>query len=141
MRNHFAVDANSFAKGHEVRGDKKPGAVYSCATDQVDHGANGAFAVRASDMNGTRFSRGFRRGSGKSEPDWHCTRGACAPQIEMQLRDQALDIFQAKLDTEAVKAVEPGERFLIGKRSRACRFRCAMACQGGLFHVHCADEK
>ena len=31
----------------------------------------------------------------------------------MQLGDESPDIFQAELDTEALKAVEPGERLFV----------------------------
>ena len=54
FRNHFAVDANTFAKGDEVRGDKQAAAMTLGARDRIDHGANGAFAVCAGDMNDAR---------------------------------------------------------------------------------------
>ena len=37
-------------------------------------------------------------------------------KIDMQLRDQSPNIFQPEFDPEALKAVKPGERLLVGDR-------------------------
>src|SRR4030095_15920425 len=96
FRNHIAVHTNAFAKRNEVRGRKQTGAISLCTADRIDHGANGAFAVCARDVND--LAKDF----------W---RGACTPQTEFV--KQTLDVFQAELDPEALEAVKPGERFLV----------------------------
>src|SRR5436309_11536708 len=90
FRNHFVVHADSFAERHKVRGDKKSGPIVSCATDRIDHRADGPFAVGAGDVNDARVGK-----------------------IDMQIGDQSLDIFQPEFDAEALKAVEPGERLSV----------------------------
>jgi len=37
-------------------------------------------------------------------------------KIDVELREEPPDVFQAELDPEALKAVEPGERLLICQR-------------------------
>jgi len=97
FRNHFAVYADSFAKCDEVRGGKKSGSIVSCATDRIDHRADGPFAVCAGDVDDARTRK-----------------------IDMQFGDQSADIFQPEFDAEALKALEPGARLLVIDR-RASR--------------------
>ena len=52
--NHFAIDANAFAKGDEVRGGEEAGAITLRAADRIDHRADGTFAVRAGDVDDAR---------------------------------------------------------------------------------------
>ncbi len=73
-----------------MRGRKKPSPIFLRATDRIDHRADGAFAICARDVDDTRIVK-----------------------IDVQLGDQPLDVFQAELDPEALKAVEPGERLFI----------------------------
>jgi len=88
--NHFAVHADSFAKGDEVRGGKETGAKVRGAADGIDHRADGAFAVGAGDVDDPlTFSR------------------------NVQLAQQALDIFEPELDPETLRSVEPGQRLTI----------------------------
>ena len=51
LGNHFAVHTNALAKRDKVRGSEETGAISLRATDRIDHGANGAFAVCAGDMD------------------------------------------------------------------------------------------
>src|ERR1700731_5076646 len=90
FRNHFAVNANAFAKSNKVRGDEKAGPIFFGATDRVDHRTDGTLAVCAGNVNDARFAK-----------------------IDMQLGNQSLDIFQPEFDAEALKAVEPGERLSV----------------------------
>jgi hypothetical protein len=65
-----------------------------CATDRIDHGANGAFAIRSGDVNDFPWSS-FQ---------------------DVTLRkffEQALDVFQTELDSETLEAVKPTERLTI----------------------------
>src|ERR1700676_2369320 len=82
LRNHLAVYADAFAKGNEVRGGEEAAAIALCARDRIDHGANGAFTVRARDMNDARFR-----------------------QIDTQLVNQALDILETEFDPETLQRV------------------------------------
>ena len=60
----------------------RPGAVALRATDGIDHGAHGAFAVCAGDVNDLAAS---------------IRMAACAPQtFQAELVEQTLDIFQAR---------------------------------------------
>src|SRR5207249_9206119 len=96
LGNHFAIDTNTFAKRDEVRRSEKTGAISVCAQNRINHGTNGAFAIRPSDVN-----------------------HSASPKIDMQLGDKSPNIFQAKLNSEALKAIEPGERLCVRwKRSR-----------------------
>src|SRR6266487_631523 len=49
--NHFAVHTNPLAECDEVRGCEEASAISLRATDRIDHGANGAFAVCAGDVD------------------------------------------------------------------------------------------
>src|SRR5207249_8881534 len=69
------------------------------AADRIDHGADGAFAVGAGDVN-------------------HAT----PVKIDVELREEPPDVFQTKLDPKALKAVEPGQRLSVVDR---CISRCA----------------
>src|SRR5437764_924485 len=40
LRDRFAVDADSFAEGDEVRRREEPGAMFSSATNRIDHRAD-----------------------------------------------------------------------------------------------------
>src|SRR5436190_22513208 len=51
LGNHFAVHTNPLAECDEVRGCEKAGPISLRATDRIDHGANGAFAVCAGDVD------------------------------------------------------------------------------------------
>src|SRR5215813_10137536 len=51
IRDHLAVHTNAFPERDEVRGGEQAGAISSSATDRVNHGADGAFAICASDVN------------------------------------------------------------------------------------------
>jgi hypothetical protein len=94
--NHFAVYANAFAKGHEVRRREQTGAITLCPQDRIDHCANGTFAIGPSHMDDSG-----------------------AAKIDMKRSDEPLDIFQPKFDPEALEAIEPSERFFIRQgRSR-----------------------
>src|SRR4030095_6082027 len=88
--NHFAVYANALTERDKVRGCEQAGRISLCATDRIDHGANGAFAVCAGDVNDFAVAK-----------------------IDAQLSDESLDIFQAQFDPEALEAVEPCERVFI----------------------------
>src|SRR6266498_5108437 len=96
FRNHFSVNPNAFAKRDEVRGCEQAGTISLCVANRIDHGANRAFAIRSRDVN-----------------DLEC-RGACAKRRAFDTNaattfvEQTLDVFQAELDSEALKAVEPG---------------------------------
>src|SRR5215468_6104392 len=74
LGNHLAIYANPFAKRDEVRGYKKAGAIAFGATDGIDDGTNGAFAVRAGDVND--HAENSRRTAGNN------TRAVCAAQTE-----------------------------------------------------------
>src|SRR6266404_1520955 len=95
LGNHFAIYTNAFAKRDEVRGGEQAGAMSVGATDRIHHGANGALAVCAGDVN-----------------DFEC-RGACAKRRAFDTNaattfvEQSPDVFQAELDAEALEAVEP----------------------------------
>src|SRR5436309_5825379 len=102
LRNHFAVNANPFTERDEVRGCEEAGAISLRATDRIDHGANGAFTVCAGDVNYAR--RGYARRSERRAFD----TTAATTFVEQPLR-----VFQPKLDTEALEAVEPGERLFV----------------------------
>ncbi len=86
FRNHLAVHANAFAKRDKVRGGEETGAVTLCATDGIDHRADRAFAVRASNMNDARVS---------------LRKSQCAQQF--------LDVLQSQLDPETLGGIKPGE--------------------------------
>ena len=60
FRNHFAVYPNPFAKGDEVRGGEKTGAMTGGATDGIDHSADGALPIGAGDVNDRARRGGFR---------------------------------------------------------------------------------
>src|SRR6476646_3822891 len=98
LGNHFAVDANPFAKRDEVRGGEEAGAISLRATNRIDHRANGSFAVRAGDMD-----------------DFGC-RGTCARRRAFDTNavttfsEKSLRVFQPEFYAEALEAVEPGER-------------------------------
>src|SRR5438445_13623991 len=82
--NHFATYANPLSKSYQVRGDEQASAISLRATDRIDHGANGAFAICSCDVN-----------------------DASSAKIHMQPGKESPDVFQAKLNTEALEAVEP----------------------------------
>jgi hypothetical protein len=89
-RDHFAVHPNALAVGDEVGGDEKTGAVVRRAANGIDHGADRAFAVGAGHVDDSLiFSR------------------------NVQVAEQALDIFEPELDPEALGSVKPGERLVI----------------------------
>src|SRR6266478_1276320 len=90
FRDYFAVDADSFAKGDEVRGDKKTGPIFLGATDRIDYRADRPLAVGAGHVNDARVGN-----------------------ADIQFTDQASDVFQPELDPKALKAVEPGERLSV----------------------------
>src|ERR1043166_2056209 len=90
FRNRFAVYANPFAKSDEVRGDKEAGPIFCGATDRVDHRADGGFCVWARDVDDPRIAK-----------------------IDIDLGDEAPNIFEPEFDPEALKAVEPGERLFV----------------------------
>jgi hypothetical protein len=90
LGNHFAIHTNPFAERDEVRGREEAGAMSLRATDRIDHGANGAFAVCSGHVN-----------------------DASSAKIHIQPGKESPDVFQAKLDTEALEAVEPGERLFV----------------------------
>src|SRR4051812_41310529 len=58
VADHLAVHLDAFAVGDEVRGGEEAAAVTSCAQDRVDHRADGAFAVRARDVDDALRGRG-----------------------------------------------------------------------------------
>src|SRR5437016_11903030 len=105
--NHFAIHANPFAERDEVRGREEAGAMSLRVTDRIDHGANGALAVCSGHVN-----------------------DASSAKIHMQLGKESPDVFQAKLDAEALKAVEPGERLFV---------RSLSAGNGGDLELRCPD--
>ena len=112
--NHFAIYANPLSERDQVRGCEEAGAMSLRATDRIDHGANGAFAVCSGHVN-----------------------DASSAKIHMQLCKESPDVFQAKLDAEALKAVKPGERLFVSQRwLRHPLLRFARACQGGLSYIH-----
>src|SRR6266404_6000972 len=90
FRNHFAVHPDSFAKADEVRGGKEPGAIFCGAANRIDHRADRAFAVRASDVDDAGVSK-----------------------IDIELGNQPANVFEAEFDAEALKAVKPGERLFV----------------------------
>jgi hypothetical protein len=81
------------------------------ATDRIDHGANGAFAVCAGDVDNFGYS-GARRGR----------RRAFDINAATTFVQQTPGIFQPEFDPEALEAVKPGERRLIIDRRIS---RCA----------------
>src|SRR5438128_1921192 len=107
LGNHFASYTNALPERHEVRGDEQASAISLRATDRIDHGANGAFAVCSGHVN-----------------------DASSAKIHMQLCKKSPDVFQAKLDAEALKAVEPGERLFV---------RSLSAGNGGDIALRCPD--
>src|SRR5438874_7254127 len=100
LGNHFAVYSNPLSKRDEVRGSEEAGAISPRATDRIDHGANGAFAVGAGDVDDSKC-----RGATLGERRASAVANAATTSVE-----QAPDVFQAKLNTEALEAVKPGER-------------------------------
>src|SRR5262249_18833809 len=91
FRDHFTIHADPFAKSDEVRGYEEAGPMFSRPANRIDHRANGAFAVRASDVNDARVAK-----------------------IDIKRADQSANIFETEFDPEALKAVEPGERLFVG---------------------------
>jgi hypothetical protein len=73
-----------------------------CTADRIDHGANRAFAIRSSDVNDLEWRIGR-----------HGELRAFDTNAATKFVEQTLDIFQTKLDSEALEAVEPGKRFFI----------------------------
>src|SRR5207248_5929308 len=104
-RDHFAVYADAFAISDEMRRGKKTGPITGGAANRIDHRANGAFAVGAGDVNNALIFPG-----------------------NVQLAEQALDILKPELDSEALRSVKPGQRFL--EISRGSRHK-------GSSHAHC----
>src|SRR5207237_6353849 len=102
FRNHVAVYPNAFAKRDQVRRREQSGAISLCATNRIDHGTNGALTIGSSDVNDLARNGGF----GVAEADLKI-----APPGKSV--EQALDVFQAELDPEALQAVKPGERFMV----------------------------
>ncbi|PYJ74016.1 MAG: hypothetical protein DME72_04340, partial [Verrucomicrobia bacterium] len=88
--NHFTIDANSFAERNEVRGGEQAGAIFLRTQDRINHCANGAFPIGSGDVD---------------DPG--------AAEIDMELGDEPLDIFEPEFNPEALKAVEPGERLSV----------------------------
>src|SRR5512132_802172 len=87
LRNHLSIYADPFAKRDEVRGYEQARTIALRTTDGIDHGANGALAVCAGDVDD--LGRSVRRAAA------HCTRAACAPQTsQAELVQQTISIFQ-----------------------------------------------
>jgi hypothetical protein len=81
-------------KRDEMRGSEQAGAIVLRTQIESIIGADGAFPIRAGDVN-------------------YCP----IAEIDMQLREQSPNIFQPKLDPETLKAVKPCERvFVLGSR-------------------------
>jgi hypothetical protein len=87
---HLAVDANALAIRDQVRGGEEARAVTLRAADRVDHRADGAFAVRASDVDDSLF---FIRNVERSK--------------------QAPDALQPELNSEQLRAEQPRERLAV----------------------------
>src|SRR5205814_1083406 len=87
----------------EVRGGEEAGAIAPRATDRIDHGANGAFAVCACDVDDSKY-----RGASLGE-----RRAFAAANAATTVVEQTPDVFQAKFDPKALKAIKPGERLPI----------------------------
>jgi hypothetical protein len=51
LGNRLTIYSNPFAKRDEVRGYEQAGAITLRATDGIDHGADGALAICASDVD------------------------------------------------------------------------------------------
>src|SRR6266571_3943220 len=90
LGNHFAIYANAFTKRDEMRGGKEAGAIALRATDRIDRRTDRAFAICACDVNDVSSAK-----------------------IHIQLCKESPDVFQAKLDAEALEAVQPGERLFV----------------------------
>src|SRR5437762_2627191 len=103
LGNHFAIYTDPFAKRDEVRGGEEAGAIAPRATDRIDHGANGAFAVCACDVDDSKC-----RGASLGE-----RRAFDAANAATTFVEQTPDVFQAKFDPKALKAIKPGERLPI----------------------------
>jgi hypothetical protein len=86
--NHLAVHPDPLAVADQVRGGEQSGAITLRAADGIDHGADGALAVRPGHMNDALTFPG-----------------------QLQLTQEALDVFEPKFDSETLGAVKPGERF------------------------------
>ncbi len=84
LGNHFTIHSNPFAKRDEVRGYEQAGAIPLRATDGIDHGADGALAVCARDVDDFGC-RGVRRGE----------RLAFDTNAATTFVQQPADIFQA----------------------------------------------
>src|SRR6266496_2708058 len=96
FRNHLAIRTNTFAKRDKVRGREQAGAISLCPADRINHGANRAFAVRSRDVNDLKCISARR-----------VERRAFDTNAATTFVEQTLDVFQAELDSEALKAVEP----------------------------------
>ena len=105
LGNHFTIHSNPFAERDEVRGYEQTGAIALRATDGIDHGANGALTVGASDVD-----------------DFECrsVRRASDTNAATTFVEQTLDIFQAKLNAEALQTIQPGERLLVIQTRARC---------------------
>jgi hypothetical protein len=60
------------------------------ATNGIDHGANGTFSICAGDMDDLALTKS-----------------------DIQFRDESPDVFQAKLNPEALETVEPRKRLFV----------------------------
>ena len=78
-----------------MRGYEQTRAIFLGAQDRIDHCADGAFAIRSSNVNDPAVAK-----------------------LDLKRGDEPLDIFQAELDPEALEAIQPGERPFVGRESR-----------------------
>ena len=91
-----------------MRGYEQAGAIALRPTDEIDHGADGALAVCAGDVD-----------------DFGCKALAAASAWRLNKRryniiEQPLDIFETQFDPEALEAVKPGERLLVIQTCARC---------------------
>src|SRR4030095_7507254 len=102
LRNHFSIYVNPFAKRDEVRGYEQASAIALRPTDGIDHGANGALAVCAGDVDDLEC-KGVRRGD----------RRAFDTNAATTFVEQASDVFETQFDPEALETIQPGERLFV----------------------------
>jgi hypothetical protein len=74
-----------------VRGGEEAALPAVSATNRVDHGADGSFAVGPCNVNDPLL-----------------------PARHFQLAQEALDVLEPELDSETLGSVKPGERFAVG---------------------------
>src|SRR6266576_6083984 len=116
LGNRLSIYANPFAERHEVRGYEQAGAIPLRATDGIDHGADGALAVCARDVDDFGC-RGVRRGE----------RLAFDTNAATTFVQQPSDIFETQFDPEALEAVKPGEPLLVIQTCARCHIHRAAA--------------